>query len=120
MNTWTLQHSARARNFIDADINASSSVTQRGCGIPKQIFPTDLPSHQSITEAHPPSTQTPINPTSKREEPRLTAPGSKSDSILATLDHEMDASRKQNDTGLSRVANFESDIDLFSQEERMC
>ena len=117
MKQWTLQRSAHIRNFVDADINASSSVTQKGCGIPKQISTTDLPSHQSNAKPHPPFTQTPVNPTSNREEPRLTAPGSKSDSILATLDHEIDATRRQNDTGLSKMANFESDIDLLSQEE---
>ena len=38
MKQWTLQRSAHVRNFVDADINASSSVTQRGCDIiPKQI-----------------------------------------------------------------------------------
>ena len=123
-NLWTLQHSAHAKNFVStaATLSATSSMTQLDCYVSKQISSTDAPPRQPDAKLHPPSIQAPSNPTSKTEEYRshtLTDSVNISDSILATLDHETNTSKKQENTDSSKtlMGNFDSDIDLLSQEE---
>ena len=122
-NLWTLQHSAHAKSFVDtAGTSATSSMTQLDCDVSKQISSTDPPPRQPDAKPHPPSIQAPSNPTSKTVEYRphtLTDSVNISNSILATLDHETNTSQKQEDTDSSKslMVNFDSDIDLLSQEE---
>jgi hypothetical protein len=104
---WTLERSDHVRDFVNIDSNASLDCDTS----PRQIASTDLPLHQSEAIPPPPSTQDSINLLSNRGETRLTVPGSRADSILASLDWEVDTSQR---TDSSIII---SDIDLLSQEE---
>ena len=103
---WTLERSDHAKDFVNVDSNASLD-----CDIvPRQIdSSTDLPLHQSDAKPLPPSPQDSMHSSSSRGETRLAAP----DSILASLDREMDASHDRREGSSITV----SDIDLLSQEE---
>jgi hypothetical protein len=104
---WTLERSDHARDFVNVDSNASL-----GCDtIPRKIASIDLPPHQSEAKPPPPTPRDSPNSSSNRGETRLAAPGSRADSILASLDWEMDTSQRT-DSSITI-----SDIDLLSQEE---